>query len=180
MSVDALHILVVCTANQCRSPLIEFALRRRAEALELPWTITSAGTQAVPGRPPHPSAARLLEAHGDDVTRWHSQRLDRHLVGSADLVLTATVGIRNHVIRMHPQRAGMAFPFRQLARHYLQRDWRLRPGDRPADVRDRLAEARLALPAGPADADLPDPMGRSYRAFRRLDQLIEAGAEALV
>ncbi|HLM19682.1 MAG TPA: low molecular weight phosphotyrosine protein phosphatase, partial [Acidimicrobiia bacterium] len=58
-----LRILVVCTANQCRSPLTAAMIARRAAESGVELVVTSAGTQAVDGMPATPptiDAARKL------------------------------------------------------------------------------------------------------------------------
>lgn len=170
------RILVVCTANQCRSPLVEFALRRHSAARSLPWLVSSAGTQAIPDEPPHPHVQRLLSAHGDDVDGWRSKRLTAELLDSAHLVLAATVAHRSQIAMLHPSVLRRTYPVLQFAALC-----RRTPGGLPGLVdgvswEDRLRTVRAALPHEPRAADLMDPIGRSFRFFRRTDRLVEDAA----
>jgi len=175
------RILAVCTANQCRSPLVEFALRRRFLARGLPWTAASVGTRAVAGRPPHPSTVRLLRAHGDDLSGWSSTLLNGDAVGSADLILTASVEHRNEIVRVQPDAAARTFLLRQLAAYCAAHPGGLVDAERSgSDLTDWISEARTTLPPAPGSMDLPDPSGRSYRTFRRLDAAVEEAVRLLV
>lgn len=175
------RILAVCTANQRRSPLVEFALRRRFLALGLPWTAASVGTRAVPGRPPHPSAVRLLLAHGHDVSGWSSALLDQDAIGSADLILTATVEHRNEIVRTQPDAAARTFLLRQLAAHCVAHPGGLvSAGVSGSSLAHWIGAARTVLPPAPRDLDLPDPSGRSFRTFRRVDAVVEEAVRLLI
>ena len=45
-AVPHFRVLLVCTANQCRSPMAQFVLQRAVDRLGLDWEIGSAGTRA--------------------------------------------------------------------------------------------------------------------------------------
>ena len=160
---------------------MEFALRRRCEILGLPWLITSAGTRARPGLNPHPYAERLLRSHGDDSEGWHSRRVTVDLLASADIILTASAEHRNEVLWLYPQAARRAFVFLQLARccGLSKNSLMGRDGSTQA-VEAQLVLARDLVPRPSAQDDLDDPIGRSYRRYRRTDQRIEAAADQLL
>lgn len=175
-----LRILAVCTANQCRSPLIEFALRRRATTRGLPWVVTSAGTQAVPELPPHPHVLRLLTGRGEDALGWRSRRLTPEMLDSADLVLVATALHRSQVALLSPRALRRTYPLLQFAALC-----RRTPGGLPGPVSTtdwdgRLGAVRAALPLEPGTADVADPIGRSLRFFRRTELLVDDAAAAVV
>jgi protein-tyrosine-phosphatase len=91
---DSLRILVVCTANQCRSPLTAAALARHATAHDVHLEVSSAGIQAVHGLPatsPTIDAARKI---GLDLSQHVSTPLDPGVVRSADVVIALE---RRHV-----------------------------------------------------------------------------------
>ena len=175
------RILVLCTANQCRSPLVEFALRRRCRERGLDWSITSSGTQAQPGQPPHPYIRRLLDAHGDNQTGWSSQRLGPELLRGADLVLASALDHRNQVVRLCPEAAPRTFLLLPFARLCADRPGGLGTAGESVEIlRQRVAEMRGRLPVTQTGADLPDPIGRRYRVFRQLDRTVEDAADALI
>ena len=175
------RILVVCTANQCRSPLVEFALRRRCRQQGLDWSISSAGTRAMPGEPVHPYVRRLLEGHGDDQAGWASQRLSAELIGSADLVLASALDNRNQAVRLCPEAATRTFLLLPFARACgVWADGLGTTRDSAETLRRRVAEIRQRLPATEQGADLPDPIGRRYRVFRQLDRTVEAATDEVI
>ena len=174
------RVLAVCTANQCRSPLVEFALRRRCEALDLDWSVSSCGTHADSGRPPHPYVGRLLKARDDELGGWSSRPLTADLLGAADLVLACALDNRNDIVRLSPTAASRTFLLLPLARWSTDLSGGLgSPADSVDTLRGRVARARDQLPATELEADLPDPIGRRYGFFRKVDQMVEAAADAL-
>ena len=95
--VDGFSVLIVCTANQCRSPMAEHILRARVEEADLDWYVSSAGTHAVERSAIVPEASRILARRGIDATGFHSRRLTGELIAGADLILTAEQKQRERV-----------------------------------------------------------------------------------
>ena len=82
-------VLLVCSANRCRSPLAEVMLRQALSAAgEESWRVESAGTWAVAGQPA--TEYSLQEAHrrGLDLSQHRSQAASCALLAEFDLVLT--------------------------------------------------------------------------------------------
>ncbi len=83
-------ILIVCTANICRSPMAEAILTRlisaRPDAEE--WHIVSAGTWAIPGRKPALLSRAAMETMGMDISTHQSQAINKELMRECDLILT--------------------------------------------------------------------------------------------
>ena len=80
-------ILLVCTANICRSPMAEAIFKARLG--DVFKTITSAGVHADPrGGPVDARAAAALARHKYSLDRkWRSQRVQPDNLGQYDLVL---------------------------------------------------------------------------------------------
>ena len=78
-------MLVVCTANQCRSPLAGGLLVREARLHDLPVDVLSAGIATTAGRPATPSTIDAADAIGVELRAHRSRPLDRGLVAAADL-----------------------------------------------------------------------------------------------
>ena len=80
-------VLLVCTANICRSPMAEAIFKARLG--DVFKTITSAGVHADPrGGPVDARAASALERHHYSLERrWRSRRVDPEQLGQYDLVL---------------------------------------------------------------------------------------------
>lgn len=169
------EILVVCTANLCRSPMLEALVRDRLAESPAAWTVGSAGTHAADGRPVHPLTAQALFEHGIALPdTWRSRRLDAAIVERSDLVLTATREHRSDVVRTDPRASGRTFTARQFLRLLTTPDAAAPDSDHVvAHAGDALLDAALAArglgSAGPAAADdIPDPVGRPYPVFRAL------------
>lgn len=87
------HILFVCTANICRSPVGEAILRDRLQKRGLQqWTTSSAGTWALVGREAAYYSIRLMAEKGFDLEAHRARMLDEALLKQADLVLCMEPG----------------------------------------------------------------------------------------
>lgn len=88
------NILVICTANQCRSPIaasmLERALRQRFPETE--WHVSSAGTWARPGVPATAAMQTLAQERGIDLSAHRSREVDQAMLSAADLVLVMESG----------------------------------------------------------------------------------------
>lgn len=86
----ALRVLVVCTANVCRSPLAEALLRDRIGRAPggRRITIASAGTRvAAPGRAPDPRLKPVLAELGVRLPRIRARQATPALLARADRIL---------------------------------------------------------------------------------------------
>ncbi len=85
-----LSVLLVCTANICRSPMAEALLKHLVS--ERPdsdqWTISSAGTWARPGIPASIFSQVAMQEKGLDIRAHQSQPVTEELLSRCDLVLT--------------------------------------------------------------------------------------------
>ncbi|MCU1656111.1 MAG: protein tyrosine phosphatase [Pseudonocardiales bacterium] len=176
------HVLLVCTANQCRSPIAEHILRQRLSDLGLPLTAGSAGTHARGGEPIHPLAEQVLRERSIEVDDWRSQRVTPALIERADVVLTAATAHRRNVVALVPQAAARTFTIVQFARYAAAVD-RLDPTD-PEHVGIGLLSAVQAVrgdvqPVAAGADDLLDPIGRPIRAFRACRNRLEASIDEL-
>ncbi|RLT43222.1 MAG: hypothetical protein DWI57_04645 [Chloroflexi bacterium] len=86
------HILTVCTANRCRSPLLTAVLRQRiaAHGLAEQITVSSAGLLARDGEAVDPVVLELLASRGLPLTEEYSRQLTFADIRQADLILVAT------------------------------------------------------------------------------------------
>lgn len=168
------RVLVVCTANHCRSPIGQQLLARAADDRfgDGAWLVDSAGTN-IPGPwPIHEHAATVLAQRLGEVTPHTSQPLSAAVIGAADLILTASRRQRGIVVKAVPAAIGRTFTIRQFAR-LSDAVAPLAPGAGPADPADQgrwlVTEAKLArstLQPVPGDEeDLPDPMGGPLADF---------------
>jgi protein-tyrosine phosphatase len=161
---DQYDVLVVCLGNLCRSPLAERLLRLRV-ATSAQVHVTSAGVNAVVGAPMDASAAEELVRLGGDPTGFAARQLTADLVGSADLVLTATRELRGQVVAMAPSALKRTFTLLELAALLQERPWPGNETDRAALVA-RAADWRASVSDLGEDLDVPDPIGRSPKVHR--------------
>jgi protein-tyrosine phosphatase len=160
-------VLAVCTANICRSPMMELMLR---DGLDLErFEVASAGVHGYDGALMDPDAATELAAFGLDASEFRSRHLEPYLVETADLVLTATREHRSAVLALHPvalRRTFTLLEFAELAR-----------GHRSPTVEDLVAHAARRRSEGPTDADVPDPYRRGADVHRAVAHRIQHAVE---
>jgi len=98
------HVLVVCTANQCRSPMAEGLIRARlaAEGRQDRVSVASAGTWADDARSATPNAVATMAERGIDIADHRSSEIDAAQLDSADLVLVMTGGHREAIAAEFP------------------------------------------------------------------------------
>jgi protein-tyrosine-phosphatase len=86
-------ILVVCTANICRSPVVEVLLKDRlAQAGLDDWKVSSAGTWAYEGQKAAEYSELLMSELGHDISNHRSRPIDQQLMVESDLILTMESG----------------------------------------------------------------------------------------
>ncbi len=159
MPGDRFHILFVCHANICRSPMAERLARK---ALGPAVEVSSAGTHAWDGAEMHPYTAQVLAERGADSAGFASRPLTARLVADADLVLTASRAQRAACATLLPAAARRTFTLRQFGRLAASLD--PAPGDM-AKLVERV-RAVIAQPVGPDEDDLADPVAGPVEGFR--------------
>jgi protein-tyrosine-phosphatase len=83
-------ILIVCTANQCRSPLGQVLLQRLLDAgyPQQEWRVESAGTWAINGRTAHPDMRAAATEAGLNLQEHRARNVDSIALEKYDLLLT--------------------------------------------------------------------------------------------
>ena len=111
------RILVVCTANICRSPMAERLLAEylARHAPDARAVISSAGTHARPGDPAASGMQRIARDWGLDLDYHRSQRVDEALATRQDLVITMEDAHRTVVSRLAPGLGSRTFTITELA-----------------------------------------------------------------
>ena len=158
-----LRILVVCTANVCRSPVAERLLAQRLETKGIDAEVRSAGTHGGHHRV-HKDTIRAAREVDVGLTDHESRRLSAELIehDGADLVITMTREHLREVVAMAPQAWPRTFTLKELVRRGSGvgisdgaiADWLSAAGA------DRRA-ADLMMPS--VDDDLIDPYGGPYQ-----------------
>ena len=169
-------ILVVCTANQCRSPLVAASLRAHLAGRDPELTVGSAGLGAsgYPATSPTVNAAR---AFGLDLSQHRSRQLDAALTANAELI----VGMERQHVReavVLDQRVwSRAFTLKELVRRASAvgprasdeslDQWlhRVGEGRRPADLLGQSRDDDVADPT-------TDPLADYATMAREVDTLV--------
>lgn len=182
-------LLFVCTANLCRSPMAEHLARSRLAEVGLDWSVTSAGTRAIPGRTMHLQARAALERRGiQPATDWATRRLDPGLIRAVDLILVAEPQQRGAVALLHPAAIGRTFNLLGVAAWARATKFaetsptaELSPQDRSQAVIDRIRQTRAAVgPAVDSTQAVPDPTGRPLSEFEECRDLLDSAIAGLV
>jgi protein-tyrosine phosphatase len=110
------HILVVCTANICRSPVVEAVLRDRLYHKGLAdWTVSSAGTWAIVSRRASQFSEELMAEQGLDISDHQARMVDADQLKTADLVLCMEKGHVEALKVEFPQYAHKIYLLSQMA-----------------------------------------------------------------
>ena len=147
-----MHILVVCTANICRSPTGEAVVRKLLvdAGLDAEIMVDSAGTHGRADAPPDVRSRLLAEGKGYDLGGIRSRPLEMRDYAMFDLILAMD---RKHYVDM---------------RH-----------DCPMEHRDKV-KLFLDFTPGMVGKSVPDPYRGEAKDFAYVFDLIEAGAKGLV
>ncbi|SDO31184.1 protein-tyrosine phosphatase [Nakamurella panacisegetis] len=175
-STGSFQVLVVCHANQIRSPMAEMLIRQAVSVHPggpPDVAVRSAGVQAADGLPMHPWADRVLTSLEVPHDGFLTTRVTPEMLDAADLVLTADRVNRSQVVSLHPVVLHRTFTIRQFARLVGS------AADRPTatsggELLELAISQRSVVAAGRlVDDDIPDPAGRSLRRVRRAAELIQ-------
>ena len=166
------RVLMVCTANHCRSPIAQQLLAY--QAIERfggagGWQVESAGTSVLGPWPLHEYAKIVLAERLPSVAEHHSIGLGHTAISRADLVLTAARSHRSIVVSTVPAAVGRTFTILQFARlcDAVPSISATRPGELGRRLVEEAKLARSSMQPVPGEFDdLPDPMGRALDEFR--------------
>ncbi|HEX7136110.1 MAG TPA: hypothetical protein VF228_26250 [Iamia sp.] len=178
-------MLVVCTGNQCRSPMGEVLLRDRLARAGVEAHVHSAGLVSE-GVPASPNGVKVMARRGLDLSGHRSQPLTAEAVAHADLIIgMAREHVREAVV-LDDTSLGRTFTLRELARRARRAgprgigpDGTLEPLD---DWLARVSAGRRTaeLLGSSTEDDVADPIGLSRRTYERTAQEIEELVDAVV
>ena len=126
------NILIVCTANICRSPVVHTLLADRLKKNGYSdWQVASAGTWAEIGVLAARYSVEVLADQGYDISGHRSQPIDKELLAWADLVLCLATGHVEALRAEFPNEAYKIFLLTSMS-------------GRPYSVHDPIGEPRPA------------------------------------
>ena len=170
-----IDVLLLCTANQCRSPMAEVLLRHHLEAAGVDAAVSSAGLYPG-GSPATGHGVAAMADRGLDLSGHRSRQVDSSLLLLADLVIGMT---REHVREatvLVPDVLHRAFTLKELVR--LARAAGPRGEGESLDgwlrrlVADRTRADLLGV-GHDDDYDVADPVGRSRGDYERTAALLD-------
>jgi protein-tyrosine phosphatase len=106
-------ILAVCTANICRSPMIELLLRKQLDPEK--FTVGSAGVHGWNRAPVDSMVTMELARFGVRAAGFQSRALNDQLINEADLILAATRDHRAHILGRSPDALRKTFTLLEFA-----------------------------------------------------------------
>ena len=102
-------VLLVCTANQCRSPMAMAILRSKVEHLPGEWRIESAGTWAIEGAPANLKTQQVMTELGLDIHDHRSRIVSHEMLPSFNLILVMEPGHKESLRIEFPEVANRVF-----------------------------------------------------------------------
>jgi protein-tyrosine phosphatase len=174
-------IVVLCTANVCRSPMAAALLRRRLAALGVTVPVRSAGMTSC-GDPPCPEAISVMNRYGIEIASHRSSIVRSAALAKAGLVLAMARHHLRYAVTTEPRAWASAFTLKEL----LRRGERIghRPPGEPLSVwlsRVHAGRERISLLGDCAEDDVADPAGGPLQAYVEtadlLDRLVTRLAE---
>jgi protein-tyrosine phosphatase len=174
-------ILMLCTANVCRSPMAAALLARRLATLGVTVPVRSAGMIGG-GDPPLPEAVSVMASYGIEIASHRSRIVCAADLAPASLVLAMTREHLRHAAITAPGAWPRAFTLKELIRRGEQ------VGPRPPGEpfsgwlsRAHAGRTRTSLLGNSPDDDVADPAGGPPRAYADtaglLDRLVTRLAE---
>jgi protein-tyrosine phosphatase len=166
-------ILLLCTANVCRSVMAQAMLSARLAGRPAPVCVTSAGLLAG-GQPPPAEVVAVMAARGIDIAGHLSRRVTAADLAAADLVLGMAREHARHAAVLRPECWPRTFTLSELLRRGQQAGARA-PGEPLGDWLSRAGRDRNRrdlLGSGPGD-DVPDPYGGPLAGYEATASLLD-------
>jgi protein-tyrosine phosphatase len=100
------QVMLVCTANICRSPMAEVLWREAARDRRRPVPVASAGLEAEPGRAADPACIELMAERGFDLSEHRATRFRAEVAADCELILVMEPGHARRIQSSAPELAG--------------------------------------------------------------------------
>jgi protein-tyrosine phosphatase len=172
-------IVVLCTANVCRSPMAAALLARRLAELEVAVRVWSAGMLRG-GDPPLPQVISVMSGYGIDIAAHRSRLAAAADLARADLVLAMARDHLRYAVVTEPMVWPRAFTLRELIRRG-ERTGPRPPGEPLSGWLSRVHEGRqrAALLGDSTEDDVPDPAGQPLRVYADVAALLDRSVARL-
>jgi protein-tyrosine phosphatase len=159
------EVLVVCTANVCRSPMAQALLTSRLAALGQDAAVRSGGVMPG-GEPALPEAIAAMARYGIDIAAHRSRQVTASDLERADVILAMARENLRHAVVTAPAAWPRAFTLTELVRRGAAAGCRL-PGEGLDGWLARAHEGRRrsALLGDSGADDVADPAGGPRRGY---------------
>jgi len=166
-------ILVLCTANVCRSTMAAPLLARRLAALGVTVPVRSAGMLRC-GDPPHPEVISVMASYGIETASHRSRVACAADLARAILVLAMSRENLRYAVTTEPGVWPRAFTLKELIRRG-ERIGPRAPGEPFSGwlSRAHAGRERVSLLGDSAEDDVADPAGGPLRAYAETAGLLE-------
>lgn len=178
------RILVVCTGNICRSPMVERLLQRGLDRLSQgQFLVRSAGTHALIGRPIDQPVASLLTEMGASSENFAAQQLSDSLLAEQDIIIALTKDHRTRIVTTEPRVLRRTVLLVELAQ-FLQ-DHEASPSARgPAERWAMAVGASLRSPnrslSRSSSVDIADPFQQDEQVYAEVAHQINQAVLSLL
>jgi protein-tyrosine phosphatase len=168
-----LRILVVCTANRCRSPVAEVLLWRALTVRDVPAIVRSAGFLEA-GWPVDETTRGVMLERGVDLRSHRSRTISSETLGDFDLILAMERRHARELVVM----AGPGAPIHTM-RGFASTARGVPPSGNVSAWIGEVTEARKdgAFNGDGCDDEIPDPVGRPravhLRSIEQIEQVCE-------
>lgn len=139
-------ILLVCTGNSCRSVMAGGFLKKML-AGKSDYKITTAGTSAINGMRPTAETIQVMAEEKIDVSNFRSSFLTEEMIREADLILVMERRHKENILRRMPA---------AINKVHLLTEY------------GRLSNEDMLV-----DPDIPDPIGGTVDAYRKVFAIIK-------
>ncbi len=178
----SIHVLFVCTAGRCRSPIAAALLEQRLR----PGSRVTVGSRGLKfaGEPMPPIGVSLMAEYGLNLSNHVSSQVTAQSAAEAGVILGLTREHVREVVAMSPEVWPKTFTFKDFVRR-AERVGARRRHQRLADWLESVGadrEPRHVLGADPED-DVIDPIGRRVGVWKKvvdeIDELVTRIVPAL-
>jgi protein-tyrosine phosphatase len=180
-AANPFDIVVVCTGNRFRSPIVEQLLRRSVDGL--PVRVRSFGQLDLRAIPVLPEALEEARRFGLDLSAHRANALAGVDLSGVDLVIGFERAHIAHAVIAANAPLERTFTLPELVQVLERLPAVPRSGDVPATARATVAAAAAERPSDPRQAKLPevaDPLGRPRRVAERVADDLRDLTERLV
>jgi protein-tyrosine-phosphatase len=141
------NVLIVCTANVCRSPLGEAILKKIVEEENLTSLIKvqSCGIWGMDGQKPSELSEQVAMENNLDISQHRARSIRPEMVKPADLILCMTPDHKQELIHFFPSKKNKIFTLKEFSKKI------------------KATESAIA-----------DPIGMSLSFYRRIFQEMES------